>query len=118
MAEMLVVKSKIKELVQNMNVGGDVADALNELALQQVALAKKRAEANGRKTLQARDLYLGKVSADAMLVVKSKIKDVSGEFNVGGDFADALNEMLAWSVAQGSMRAEANGRKTVQARDL
>ena len=101
-----------------MNVGGDVADALNTLALQQVDVAMKRADANGRKTLQARDLYLGDMKSSTMLVVKSKVKDAVSGFNVGGDFADALNEMLVWTIMQGAARAEANGRKTLQARDL
>jgi histone H3/H4 len=53
-----------------------------------------------------------------MLVVKSKVKDVVSGQNVSGDFAEALNEMLVWSVGQACARAEANGRKTVGARDL
>lgn len=119
MAEMIVVKSKIKEVADGCNVSGDFADALNAAAVEMVKAAAKRADANGRKTVQAKDAYVGKTSAKAMLVVKSKVKDVvSGGHNVSGDFADALNEMLVWSVAQAAGRAQANGRKTVGARDL
>jgi histone H3/H4 len=53
---MLVVKSKIKEMVGEINVGGDFADALNAKAEQLVKDAVKRAEANGRRTIMAKDL--------------------------------------------------------------
>lgn len=116
--EMIVVKSKIKEVAGNCNVSGDFADALNKVAVEQVKAAVKRADANGRKTIQAKDVYLGKMTAKQMLVVKSKVKEIAKNNNVSGDFADALNEMLVWSVAQACARAEANGRKTIGARDL
>lgn len=51
----LVVKSKIKEVVEDMNVGGDVAEALNKKVNDLVKEAAERAKANGRRTLQARD---------------------------------------------------------------
>lgn len=56
MAEMLVVRSKVKEFVKNCNVAGDFADALSAKVASIVAEAEKRALANGRKTVQARDL--------------------------------------------------------------
>ncbi len=56
MAEMLIVKSKIKELVKDCNVAGDFADGLNEVVIELVKKAEKRAVDNGRKTLQVRDL--------------------------------------------------------------
>lgn len=116
--EMIVVKSKIKEVATGCNVAGDFADALNTVAVEMVKDAAKRAEANGRKTVQAKDVYVGDMKAKAMLVVKSKVKDVVSGFNVSGNFADALNEMLIMLVKQAAARAEANGRKTVGARDL
>lgn len=117
--EMIVVKSKVKEVSGNCNVAGDFADALNAAAVEAVKAAAKRADANGRKTVQAKDAYVGKTSAKTMLVVKSKVKDVVGSgHNVSGDFADALNEVLVGMVEQACARAEANGRKTVGARDL
>lgn len=116
--ETIVVKSKVKEVSGNCNVAGDFADALNKVAVELVKEAAKRADANGRKTVQAKDVYVGKTSAKTMLVVKSKVKDVVKNQNVSGDFAEALNEMLVWSVQQACARAEANGRKTVGARDL
>lgn len=118
MAEMIVVKSKIKEVAKDCNVAGDVAEALNEVAHTIVAAAAKRAEANGRKTIQAKDAYVGKTIAEPMLVVKSKVKEAANGMSVSGDFAEALNSVLVWFVEQAAARAEANGRKTLGARDL
>lgn len=118
MVEMLITKSKVKEVVDGFNVAGDFADELNEVAIAEVKKAGTRAESNGRKTAQAKDVYPGKVSAKVMLVVKSKIKEVLKDMNVSGDFAESLNEVLVRAVKEASQRAEGNGRKTVQARDL
>lgn len=115
---MLVVRSKIKSCVKDCNVAGDVAERLNEVAHELVKQAASRADANGRRTVQAKDAFIGKKMAKEMLVVKSKVKDVVKKHNVSGDFADALNEMLVWTIMQGGERAKANGRRTVQARDL
>lgn len=116
--EMLVVKSKIKEVAGNCNVSGDFADALNKAAVELVKQAAKRADANGRKTVQAKDAMMNPPKTSVMLVVKSKLKDVVKNQNISGDFADALNSLLVWHVEQACARAEANGRKTVGARDL
>ena len=56
MAELLVVRSKIKDFAKNMNVAGDFAEALSQRVEQLVKEACKRASENGRKTIQARDL--------------------------------------------------------------
>lgn len=53
---MLVVKSKIKEAVSDLNVASDVPEALNEKVLALIKEASARTKANGRRTLQARDL--------------------------------------------------------------
>ncbi len=53
-----------------------------------------------------------------MLVVKSKIKEVAGDYNISSDFADALDEKVKELVKKASERAEANNRKTVMAKDL
>ena len=115
---MIVVKSKVKEVAQGCNVSGDFVDALNAAAVSWVEASAKRADGNGRKTIQAKDAFCGDHNAKVMLVVKSKVKDVVSGHNVSGDFADALNEVLTWMVSQACGRAEANGRKTVGARDL
>ena len=117
MAEMIIVKSKIKEVSGDCNVAGDFADALNGLAVSIVKSSAKRADANGRKTVQGRDVHIGDSKSKTMLVVKSKVKDVV-KHNVAGDFADALNDVLNCKVMQACKRAKANGRKTIGARDL
>lgn len=53
-----------------------------------------------------------------MLVVKSKIKEHSSDLNVAGDFADALDKEVESMIQKACERAKANGRKTLQARDL
>ena len=52
----LIVKSKIKEAVPELNVASEVAEALNEKVLSLLKDASARAKANGRRTLQSRDL--------------------------------------------------------------
>lgn len=52
------------------------------------------------------------------LVVKAKIKELTGEFNVAGDFADALSAKVENLVKEAMHRAEGNGRKTIMAKDL
>lgn len=119
MAEMIIVKSKVKEVAGDCNVSGDFAEALNEMAVAEVKKAAKRAEANGRKTVQAKDVFVGDKNTQTMLVVKSKVKEVVGNGqNISGDFSEGLNEVLAHAVSQAAGRAEANNRKTIGARDL
>ncbi len=52
----LIVKSKIKEAVSGLNVSSEVAEALNKKVKDMLKEAAERAKANGRRTLQARDL--------------------------------------------------------------
>lgn len=56
MGDSLIVKSKVKDYVKDMNVAGDFADALSKVCEDLIAKACERAAANGRKTVQARDL--------------------------------------------------------------
>jgi len=53
-----------------------------------------------------------------MLVVKSKIKEFASEVNVSGDFAEALDKKVEALILEACERCKANGRKTVQSRDL
>ena len=53
-----------------------------------------------------------------MLIVKSRIKEIVGEINVGGDFAEALDAKAEQMVRDAVKRAEANGRRTIMAKDL
>ena len=52
----LIIKSKIKSAVPELNVASEVIEALNDKVIQMLEEAAKRAKANGRRTLQARDL--------------------------------------------------------------
>ncbi|MFH1505456.1 MAG: DUF1931 domain-containing protein [archaeon] len=52
------------------------------------------------------------------IIVKAKIKENIGDFNLGGDFSEALNEKVKGLVKDAVARAEANGRKTIMAKDL
>ena len=56
MAEMVVVRSKIKEMAEGMNVAGDFAEHLNDEVITLIKRACERAKANKRSTVQARDL--------------------------------------------------------------
>lgn len=56
MAELVVVRSKIKEFADDMNVAGDFADALSEKVVGLIKDASRRAKENGRKTLKPCDL--------------------------------------------------------------
>ncbi|MBR9700305.1 DUF1931 domain-containing protein [Candidatus Woesearchaeota archaeon] len=52
------------------------------------------------------------------LVVKSKIKELTGEFNVAGDFSPALDAKVENLIREAMRRAEANNRRTIMAKDL
>ena len=52
----LIVKSKIKEAVKELQVSSDVPEALNKKVEELLKQAEERAKANGRRTLYARDL--------------------------------------------------------------
>lgn len=52
------------------------------------------------------------------LVVKSKIKEIAGDFNVGTDFIIAINVKVEELIKESMKRAEANGRKTIMAKDI
>lgn len=56
MGESLVVRSKIKDYVKDMNVSGDFSEALSKKCEQLIKDAMERAKANSRRTVQSRDL--------------------------------------------------------------
>ena len=56
MSDLLIVKAKVKDAAKGYNVAGDVAEALDKKVESILTDAIKRAKANQRKTLQARDL--------------------------------------------------------------
>jgi histone H3/H4 len=53
----------------------------------------------------------------ADIIVKAAVKDTI-EGNVASDFYDALDDDVRELIADAARRADANDRKTVQARDL
>lgn len=53
-----------------------------------------------------------------LFIVKAKVKEISGEMNIAGDFTDALNEKVKALILESIERAKANDRKTLMARDL
>lgn len=52
----LIVKSKIRDAVDGINVSAEVAAALNKKVQKILDEAVERAKANGRRTLQGRDI--------------------------------------------------------------
>ena len=118
MVEMVISKSKTKEIVENCNVSGDFTEKLNQIAIEEIKKAAQRTQDNSRKTVQGRDVYSGEKKSDVMIVIKSKVKEHVGDLNVSSDFSEGLNQLLVRHINDACMRAEANGRKTVQARDL
>ncbi|MFT4249838.1 MAG: DUF1931 domain-containing protein [Candidatus Woesearchaeota archaeon] len=56
MADSIVVKAKIKDVAAGYNIAGDFAEALDKHARKLIKDAVKRAEANNRKTVMAKDL--------------------------------------------------------------
>jgi len=52
------------------------------------------------------------------IIVKSKIKEMVGTFNVSADFNDELNKKVKQMIQDSVKRAEANGRKTIMGRDI
>ncbi|MBS3108308.1 DUF1931 domain-containing protein [Candidatus Woesearchaeota archaeon] len=56
MAELLVVRSKIKDAAKGVNVAGDFADELSKKVEVLIKDAVRRAKDNGRSTIKPRDL--------------------------------------------------------------
>ena len=55
---------------------------------------------------------------ERMLVVKAKIKEFTGDMNVSGDFAEALDKKVQELVKAACERAAANNRRTVMGKDI
>lgn len=54
----------------------------------------------------------------ADLIVKAAVKDALGDRNVSSDLYESLDDEVTRLLDRAAARAEANGRKTVQPRDL
>ncbi len=121
MADLLVVKAKIKDVCPGFNVAGDLAEALSGKVKAAVDDAVKRAEANGRKTVMGKDVPFSFACSEKNaenLIVKSKLKEAATGANVAGDLADALNCYAHTLLKDACARAEGNQRKTVMGKDL
>ncbi|MBI5389340.1 DUF1931 domain-containing protein [Candidatus Woesearchaeota archaeon] len=53
-----------------------------------------------------------------MLIIKSKIKEIAGDINVGTDVAYALDKKAKELLKAGVERAKANSRRTVMGKDI
>ncbi len=121
MADILVVRSKVKEAAKGMHVAGDFADSLSKALAALVKDAEARCKENKRSTVMSKDLGYAFVAAKKtpdMIVVRSKVKEAVKKCNVAGDFADALNRVAYHLVKDACRRAKDNKRSTVQSRDL
>ena len=56
MGELIVVRAKVKDAVQDCNVASDFAEALDAKVRTLVAAAEERAKSNNRRTVMAKDL--------------------------------------------------------------
>lgn len=63
-------------------------------------------------------LYVQQKEVINVLIVKNAVKEAAGDKNVSSDFYEKLDEKVEDLIDRAAERAEANGRKTVQARDL
>ncbi len=52
------------------------------------------------------------------LIVKSNIKEVTGEMSVSGDFAEELEKKVVQLIKDACRRAQENNRRTVMSKDL
>jgi len=117
--ENVIVKSRIKEVAQGCNVSSDFSEKLNEVAQELISKASARCKANNRKTVSAKDVYCGKISAKVLLVSKSKVKESTpDDCNTASTFVEALNQALTNEVDQAVLRCKENNRKTISPKDL
>ncbi|MGM5479916.1 MAG: DUF1931 domain-containing protein [Nanobdellota archaeon] len=52
------------------------------------------------------------------VIVKAKLKEIVGEYNISSDFAQELDAQVKELVKKAQKRAEGNNRKTIMAKDL
>jgi histone H3/H4 len=56
MSELVVIRSKLKDVAKGINISGDFADALDKKVRAVIAEAVERAKANNRKTVMGKDV--------------------------------------------------------------
>lgn len=121
MAELLVVRSKIKEVAKNCNVASNFADALSKVMEDCIKDASSRAVENNRRTVMKKDIphfFIAPKKCPEMLIVRSKVKEAVKDCNVAGDFHEGLNCVANMLVKKACDRAKENKRSTIQPRDL
>jgi histone H3/H4 len=52
------------------------------------------------------------------LVIRSKVRELTGEMSMSKDFCDALDVEIEHMIVKAMERAKANSRNTVMARDV
>jgi len=121
MTEIIVVKSKIKEVAQGCNVASDFAEALSGVLCDLLKDAEQRCTENKRSTVMPKDLalnFLAPQKCKEMIIVKSKVKETIKNCNCASDLGDALNCVANHLVSKACERCKANKRSTIQPRDL
>jgi len=76
---------------------------------------------DSKKTLSSKSGFLGAQSPPQTnfdIIIKSKIKSSVPDMSVAGEVPEALNKKVHKIMQDAAERAKANGRRTVQARDL
>ena len=53
-----------------------------------------------------------------LIVIKAKLRELTGSYNVSQDFVEALDAKVKTLVKDAISRAEGNGRRTVMAKDV
>ncbi len=53
-----------------------------------------------------------------LIVIKAKIKEVTGSHSISSDFVETLNEKVKKLIEESIVRAEANGRRTIMGKDV
>lgn len=53
-----------------------------------------------------------------MLIARSRVKEIAGEYSVANEFFDAIEKKTEQLIKEAIERAKANKRHTVMARDL
>ena len=56
MSDLLIIRSKLKEVVKGFQMSGDFADALDHKVRTIISEAVERAKANNRKTVMGKDV--------------------------------------------------------------
>jgi len=121
MGELLVVRSKVKEVAKGCNVASDFAEALNDVLVGLLNEAETRCQENKRSTVMPKDVplyFLAGKKAKEMLIVKSKVKENVKDCNCSSELGDALNMVATYLVNKACERCGNNKRSTIQPRDL